>query len=453
VDGHGLQRRNHHRRRRRCRALAPSQGSCQVATAVSCALGALAAGASAQVVVTADAPSTAGAVQVTATAAASGDTDAANDTDHETTTVMLPPPPGSHVVDGFGGSGPLVTTDTGQPWTVAAGSFTMAGGRVAPTSAQPSVASTETGFPYGTYQLTVSEVADRRFWLAFRVVDASNYYRVGPDAGGVYRLEKVVNGQPQPVAISIARANVTAADGDVIRVVTRPDDGMFVAVNGIHIIDAGDVQFMTASRFGFATASAGVRFDHLDVGQVLTAGVAVTDSFSRPSGTPMGRVEAGVAYDWWSRGGGEWGIDGGQAYATGSGYTIVGADTTSESADFRATAARISDEFALVFRFDEDGSYFRFGQIHAGGGYDIDHIDGWTSSAPPVPVERLSSPIPANGDVVEVRQWLDGRIECLVNGSVVLRLTDTDTNRRGTIYGFATSGSTARFDDVSIIPE
>jgi len=55
--------------------------------------------------------------------------------------------------------------------------------------------------------------------------------------------------------------------------------------------------------------------------------------------------------------------------------------------------------------------------------------------------------------VLEVRQHLDGRIECLVDGVVVLRLTDTVTNPRGTIYGFASSGGTARFDDVVVVPE
>jgi uncharacterized repeat protein (TIGR01451 family) len=435
-------------------AVVASQGTCQVTATISCAVGSLGTGAAAEIVVTATAPPDPGVLSLTATVSVDGD-DAhpGNDADQESTTVRLPPPPGSRVIDGFGGSGALVATETGEVWTVESGGFSMAGGELAPASAQPSVAAVDTGSAFGTYELTVSEIGDRRFWLAFRIVDSANYFRVGPDQAGFYRLEKVVNGQVQPVAISINRANVTAADGDVIRLVTRPDDGMFVAVNGIHVVDAGDVQSMSVSRFGIAAASSSVRFDHLDIGQVATASVLITDTFTRPDGTPMGRVESGVSYDWWSRGGGEWGIDAGRAYATGSGYTIVGADTASESADFRATVARTADEFALVFRYDEDDSYYRFGRLHAGEGYDIDLIDGWSSSPPPVPVERLAAPVPADGDVLEVRQFLDGRIECLVDGTVVLRLTDTATNPRGTIYGFATTGSVARFDDVTIVPE
>ena len=151
----------------------------------------------------------------------------------------------------------------------------------------------------------MADVGDREFWLAFRVVDSLNYFRIGPDNEGVYRLEKVVNGQVQPVAVSIRRANVTAADGDVIRVVNRPDDSIFVSVNGTHVVDAGDLQSMDVPRFGVASASDSVRFDHLDIGQVITASGVITDSFTRADGTPMGHVESGVSYDWWSRAGGE----------------------------------------------------------------------------------------------------------------------------------------------------
>ena len=37
------------------------------------------------------------------------DANPANDTDQETTTVRVPPPPGSRVIDGFGGAGALLT--------------------------------------------------------------------------------------------------------------------------------------------------------------------------------------------------------------------------------------------------------------------------------------------------------------------------------------------------------
>lgn len=431
--------------------MAPSQGSCQPA---SCSLGGLAPGASAQVVVTATAPSEPTTLTLSAAVSVAGtDANPANDTDQEATTVRLPPPPGAHVVDGFGGTGALVTAETGETWTVEAGGFAMSGGQLAPTSSALAVAAVETGFAYGTYELTVAEVGTGDFWLAFRVVDSLNYFRVGPDESGFYRLDKVVNGQVQPVAISIHRAHVEAADGDVIRVVNRPDDGMFVAVNGIHIVDAGDVESMTVSRFGVAAASASVRFDHLDIGQVMTATGVITDNFTRADGTPMGRVASGVSYDWWSRAGGDWGIQSGQAYFTGTGYGVVGADTTSEAADVRARVTQISDEFGLVFRYSEDDTYYRFGRPGPGANYEIELMDGCCSTTPPVPIERLADPVPANGDLLEIRQYLDGRVEALVNGVLVLRFTDTVTNVRGTIYGFASGGSTARFDNFRVVPE
>ena len=132
---------------------------------------------------------------------------------------------------------------------------------------------------------------------------------------------------------------------------------------------------------------------------------------------------------------------------------MVGADTSSEAADVRARVARVSDEFGLVFRYSEDDTYYRFGRPGPGANYEVDLVDGCCSSPPPVAVERLADPVPADGDLLEVRQYLDGRVECLVNGVLVLRFTDTDTNTRGTIYGFASAGSTAKFEDFRVVPE
>ena len=170
-------------------------------------------------------------------------------------------------------------TDTGEPWAAPAGAFSTSDGEARATTSQFSLASVEAGFAYGTYELTVNNVGDRRFWAVFRVVDSQNYYRVGPDAGGRYRLEKVVNGVVHGLQFHILRTEIMATHGDVIRIVNRPDDGMFVWINGEHLLRRGGRAIHGKTGFGFATASTEVRIGHVDVGQVMTSSVVVTDSF------------------------------------------------------------------------------------------------------------------------------------------------------------------------------
>ena len=114
---------------------------------------------------------------------------------------------------------------------------------------------------------------------------------------------------------------------------------------------------------------------------------------------------------------------------------------------------QISDEFTVVFRYSEDGSYYRFGRLAAGEGYGVGVVNGVVGSPPPVPVEIVSTPTPADGDLLEVRQDLDGKVEALVNGAVVLRFDDDLTNRRSTYYGVSTGPDGARFDDFTVVPE
>ncbi len=428
-------------------SLTTDRGSCALDIPTTCSVGDLAPGQVAVIVVIATAPSEAQALTLSAVLDSAGDASGDNDNDAETTTVRNPPPPGARVVDGFDRTGDgLGFTDTGEPWTTHVGAFSSLLGEARGTTAQLSFASVESGFAYGTFELTVADVGDKRFWAVFRVVDSQNYYRVGPDIGGRYRLEKVVDGVTHGLQFLTERSEILAADGDVLRIVNRSDDGIFVSINGRHLLDAGDVQFMDQTRFGFATASTSVRVGHLDVGQVVTTSVVVTDSFSRLDAESLGAPETGVSYRWW----GNLGLTGGQAWYDGSYFGVGILDASSEAADVRVRVVTISDEFTLLFRYSEDGSYYRFGRLSAGGGYGVDFVDDGIFHAPPVPVDAVAAPTPADGDVLEVRQHLDGRVEGLVNGVVVLRFTDLVTNRRSTYYGLATGGSVTRFDDFRI---
>jgi hypothetical protein len=68
----------------------------------------------------------------------------------------------------------------------------------------------------------------------------------------------------------------------------------------------------------------------------------------------------------------------------------------------------------------------------------------------PTALEILQTKTAVAGDVLSVRQSLDGRMELLVNGDLIARLLDA-TNLRATAYGIAGSGDGAVFDDFAVI--
>jgi hypothetical protein len=434
-------------------AVDTTTGSCTGTGPITCQLGTLASGGTANVDITAVAPGAAAMLSATASVDAIGDTNASNDTDTETTTVRQPPTPGAYLEDSFDRTGTgLGDADSGETWAIHSGSFATSGGTAGATTSGFSSASVDAGWAFGTYELSVGEIGDAQFWMTFRVEDALNYFRVGPDSNGQYRLERVVNGQVQTVAIAFQRNQVEAADGDVIRIVTRPDDGIFVSVNDVHLVDAGDPASMNVSTYGIATGSTAPQFDDLLVDQVMTSVVTSSDTFTRPDGAVIEYMESGTQYPWWY--GSPWQVLGGKAYNPGAGYTYTAVDTSSEAGDVSVEISEVSAEFGIVFRRAEDGSYYRFGRLAAGGDYGVDVIEGGISHAPPgPPVEVLASPVPTAGDVIQIRQYLDGRVEGVVNGIVILRFTDTTTNLRATHYGLYSVDGDARFDNFTVVPE
>ena len=433
-------------------AATTTTGSCTTTTGLACQLGTLAPGQTATITITGTAPSEAATLTLTVTATTtSTDATPANNTATQTTTVQNAPAP---VIDSFdrADSPSLGVTDTGQTWAIHGGGFGIAGGTAAPASS--------------------GQLRDHRRRLRLRYLRGSSR-RDGQRAvlGGLpledartttsgsaltttgrYRVEKVAGGQVGNVAIAFQRNEITAADGDVIRIVTRPDDGIFVSVNGVHLTDAGDPVGMHEGTFGIASASLAPRFGSLVVNPVMSSVVTSLDTFSRPDNTVIDFMEHGTRYPWWY--GSTWQVFGGKAYNPNGGYGYTAVDTTSEAGDVSARVVDLTTAFGIVFRRAGDGSHYRFGRLGPGGAYNVDVVTGGgIGHAPPVPVTYLSSPVPAAGDTIEVRQHLDGRVEGWVNGTLVLRFTDPTTNLRATHYGLFAADGNATFDDFTVVPE
>lgn len=413
----------------------------------TCPLGSRAVGSVATISVNATAPAEPGTVSLLASAtAAETDTEASNNTASASVTVRAPAAPGEVVVDDFNrpDAATLGDADTGQPWSTWTGGFGISKGAAAPTGGAVGMATLDPGWTYGTYEVRVTAgAAANAFSVVIRGRDAGNHFRVGPDSSGHYRIWKVVGGSVQSLQFNTVRADVPARDGDVIRVVNRPDDGIFVSVNGLHVLDAGDQALLSESRFGLAAASVAVRFDAVWISQVMSSGVTTADTFTDPDGTPLdgSLSESGTHYPWRASPG--WQTHAGHLLVQGYGFTWV--DTASEVAKAARVEVRSGTaEAALVFRYAENGSFYRFGH-EAGGDYVVERVVGGQST-----VVVRSTVAPQAVDNLEVRQGPDGRIECLVNGVPVASFVDATFNRRETGYGL--EGNGAAFDAFSITP-
>jgi hypothetical protein len=232
--------------------------------------------------------------------------------------------------------------------------------------------------------------------------------------------------------------------------VIRPDDGVYVYVNGQQIIDAGDTALMDVTAFGLGTRSTAPRFDGLQISSTLEA-FPINDTFSRPDAETLGAPEAGTRYPWHNWVGPQWSVTSGRAHYSSVGFGLTAIDSATEMASVRATFAATGHEQWLIFRHAEDRSYYQYG-ADATGQYRVDFVRDGETVSPPVPVQAVAARTVAAGDVVEVVQRRNGLVETRVNGTVTHRFTDTTTNARATIYGMATSGMSARFDNFAITP-
>ncbi len=246
-------------------------GSC---TTTTCQLGTLAPGASATITVHAVAPSQPATVTLTVAASSPGATNTTDDTRSETTTVQAPPPSGARVVDGFNrpDSGTLGTTDTGQAWTVWAGSWGVSGAKAAPAAGGYSLAVVDSGGSTGSVSAVLAQPSPE-FWLVLRASDGANYWRFGRWQSGPYQLQQVANNGLGNPTLSVT-ATVTPAPGDVI-VCNLRSPGLGCSVNGTAVVATTDTFNASASRVGFAvwdpSASMTTRFDDLTVADLTVA--------------------------------------------------------------------------------------------------------------------------------------------------------------------------------------
>ena len=351
----------------------------------------------------------------------------------------------------FAVDGPLDTVQ-GVAWTVLAGAFETADSAVRPTTSGFNLATVDVGQMGGTVEWTVSDVSNE-FWVVFRVVDENNYYRFGPSPlTGLYVAEKVIDGVPELLEFRFERNDVAPENGDVIRLVQRDDDSIFLAVNRVHVVDGGDLELLDESRIGIASTGTGVAFDSMWYSTVTSA-YDILDTFDREpeSEFGIGPPDLGVSYGWANAYGTMWSIDDGELYNTGLHYGVQWLDTSSELADVSVTVTTRGElEEFLVFRAFEDGSHFRFGSID--GEFVIEQVTNWVTVEEIPGVTALSSPEQRDGQVLSVRQGLDGVVEAFVDGEIVFRFRDASSNRQGGHYGVATFGGDARFDDFTVAP-
>lgn len=354
------------------------------------------------------------------------------------------------VIDSFertGASG-LGTSPTNHAWTALAAGFQLVNGTAQAGSAG-ALTVVNPGFSFGTMEVVLGN-SPATTALVFRAADANNYYRLAADENGHYALRKVIGGVVQPLALGNVRASVRPNPGDVVRLITRPDDGVFVAINGQQILDFGDPALMFESGWGIASVGGPASVADFSVDPRII-GYSTVDSFNGVDGTNLRQPTSGSLYNWQSWLGTPWIYQGAQAKPTSSGYTYTWVDTTSEQANAEVKLAQLGAGSWIIFRVDEfTNTYFRFGQ--QAGAYQVQFMEHDDIGTNPVAVEVLANPTPQNGDIVKIRPKSDGTVECFVNGVMTHRFVDNATNVRWTLYGLAAEGSQSRFDDFLVTP-
>lgn len=385
----------------------------------------------------------------TAQASSAGDAYPGNNAAAWTTTVY---DVGSGVFDSFSrpdSPSSLGSTLSGESWETLSGTFGVVNGE-AVGAAAGSLARVTAGSAFGTLEVVLGDNPSAA-GIAFRIVDANNYYRLVADQDGLYRIAKVVNGVETSVQYYILRIPTQASAGDHVRIVTRPDDGMFVAVNGRHIIDAGDQQFMHATGWGLATLDASASFRSFALRYVIE-GFQAYDAFDGNNGTPLLTPTSGVNYHWLTWSGPPFVYSNGTAVLSMDAYSVATLDTSSERATTKVRIVHPGSGGWIVFRFVESGETYRFG--HEGGAaYAVSYVLNYTALPLPVPVQTLATRIPAAGDLLEVRQAADGTVECYVNGTMTHRFVDPGgVGFRSTLTGLASYGAAETFDDFEAIP-
>lgn len=361
---------------------------------------------------------------------------------------------GDTVIDGF--DRPDTTSGLGlsltqQPWADLAPGFRILNGQaVAPSTGAR--AGVNPGFAYGTLEAVLGPNAATT-GLLFRIANSNNYYRLAADENGYYALRKVINGSVQSLQFGYVREQVRPSPGDVVRLVTRPDDGVFVMVNGQQILDFGDPALMEETGWGIASVGGPASVDQFVVTNRME-GLETIDNFELPDGLELQQPTSGARYQWRPWLGSPWIHLTARARPTSSEYTYTWIDTSTEQASVSVKVPQFGSGAWAIFRVNEiSNTYFRFGKT--GAAYAVEFMQHGSPGTLPVTVQTLASPTPQNGDVLRVNQFPDGTVECSVNGVVTHRFVDNTTNFRWTLYGLASEGPQAAFDDfhVTLFPQ
>lgn len=439
----------------------PSTGSCSLAAGVAtCSLGAMAPAGVGTVTYRAIAPSTSGSVGLTVVVApsAGSDPDPSNNQASASIQVRLLALPGEVLLDQFERPDAVTLGQVpgGRSWDQVYGTIGVAGGRAGKTSSQSglAMAAIDPGFTFGTMEVTVASGSSEQFYLVFRAKDAANYFRFGRDSSGFYRVQKLINNSLTGLEFNAIRVNVVPADGDRIRLVTRPDDSWFISVNGVHVVDGGDLSLLGEFRYGLAANSDAVRFDDVRISPLMSTGTATAESFNHPEGSnlELRPPTSGTAYVWLTPLG-YWQTLSGRAVMGSPGYGLAWMETSSELASVGARVVNAGNEAWLVFRRMEDGSYFRFGySADSQQQYTLERITSANAKGVIPGGVTTSGQVRAAGDQVEIRQSPDGTIRGFVNGVEAVTAVDAVNGIRGTGYGLA-GPQGVTFDDFSVTPQ
>jgi hypothetical protein len=344
------------------------------------------------------------------------------------------------------GSG-LGSSPNGSAWQSVNGDFRIVDQTAVPTS-PGSLAVVDRGFAFGTLDVILGDDAANA-GIAFRVVDAANFYQLTTDARGYYWMSRMVNGEPVDVQYQVQRRLVKPRNGDHIRIVLRPDDSVFVAVNGQHVVDGGDVRDMFVTRWGLIARSGAATYHEFVLRPEMEA-LPLADNFDLSDGGWLGRPSSGVLYSWVPWVGDYWRTLGQRAHPTTAGYSYTAIEASSELATAKVVLAAPGTAAWLVFRHTEDGTYFRFG--HDGATYDVSYVNLHVPTNMPAAVERFGTVVATAGDRLEVRQGTDGTVECFVNDVLVIRFVDPVHSVHASGYGLAAVGTGTLFDDFSVTP-
>jgi hypothetical protein len=156
----------------------------------------------------------------------------------------------------------LGTTDTGQTWSAAAGTWGIASNKARCfTAGNQSFAVVESGASDCTIAVTVSGTLNAGGGITFRHQDVNNTWFVDSDSGGP-GLWKVISGSYTQVVANLGGTSLVA--GDVLSVVLS-GSSVIVKRNGTTLYSGTQTQLQTATKHGLRDYGAGIRLDDFSI--------------------------------------------------------------------------------------------------------------------------------------------------------------------------------------------